>query len=44
VSSREKEAWFEVDIEQVGRTLLEAWFVDADGNELGAYYVYIERL
>ncbi len=33
---------FEADL-QPGRTDLDAWFINDDGQELGAYYVYIER-
>jgi hypothetical protein len=29
----------------VGRTKLQTWFLDAEGQEIaGAYYVYVERL
>lgn len=34
----------ELDIAQTGKTTLDAWFIDADGDERGAYYVYVERL
>jgi len=27
-----------------GRTELEAWFIDEDDDERGAYYVYVERV
>ena len=29
----------ELDIAQTGKTPLDAWFIDADGDESGAYYV-----
>ena len=35
---------FECDVAQTGVTRLDAWFVDEDGDERGAYYVYVERL
>ena len=25
-----------------GETLLQSWFLDDDGNDIGAYYVYVE--
>ncbi|HCU34781.1 MAG TPA: Cerebroside-sulfatase [Armatimonadetes bacterium] len=34
---------FEADL-QPGRADLDAWFIDADGEERGAYYVYAERV
>jgi arylsulfatase A-like enzyme len=37
------EAVFTVTLE-AGETALDAWFIDADGKECGAYYVYVERL
>ncbi len=34
-----------VDLElPAGATTLDAWFIDADGQEYGAYCVYVERL
>jgi hypothetical protein len=30
-------------IERTGVTQLDAWFIDEDGAERGAYYVYVER-
>ena len=38
------EAVFEWRIERTGVTHMEAWFADAEGEEQGAYYVYVERL
>jgi arylsulfatase B len=38
-----KEVTFEVELEPGGTTTLDAWFQDPDGEERGAYYVYIER-
>ena len=39
-----KEVTFEWQVAQTGVTHLEAWFVDREGEEQGAYYVYVERL
>ncbi len=39
-----REASFKVNLEQTGVTQLEAWFLDEQGEERGAYYVYVERL
>ena len=33
-----------LSIAQTGVTELEAWFIDASGEERGAYYVQVERL
>jgi|LSQX01.3.fsa_nt_gb hypothetical protein len=33
---------FEANL-KAGVTELEAWFIDADGDERGAYYVYVTR-
>ena len=38
------EVTFGLDLTQTGVTVLEAWFLDADGEERGAYYVYVERV
>lgn len=38
------EVTFTLDLTQTGVTVLEAWFMDADGEERGAYYVYVERV
>jgi hypothetical protein len=35
---------FEVYLEQTGVTQLEAWFMDENGEQRGAYYVYVEQL
>ncbi len=35
---------FELDVKQSGVTQLEACFLDRDGMQLGAYYVYVKRL
>ena len=35
---------FECDTQQTGVTRLEAWFIDEQGDERGAYYVHVERL
>ena len=35
---------FALTLDQTGVTELEAWFVDAGGEQQGAYYVYIERM
>jgi arylsulfatase A-like enzyme len=34
----------EVDVEQEGNTILEAWFLDRQNQVHGAYYVYVELL
>ena len=39
-----KDAAFELQFDRTGETHLEAWFVDAEGEEQGAYYVSVERL
>ncbi len=39
-----KEVTFEIDLDRAGVTMLDAWFRDKDGEERGAYYVYVERL
>ena len=49
VTPDQKEAAFELSVEQSGETFLEAYFTCADGQdsdsrEIGAYYVYVERL
>ena len=33
---------FEADLQR-GTSEFEAWFIDADGDERGAYYVYVTR-
>ena len=43
VSSDVKEITFLLQLGETGVTQLEAWFVDAEGEERGAYYVYVER-
>ncbi len=35
---------FELPVCQIGETDLDAWFIDQNGEEIGAYYVYVERL
>jgi arylsulfatase A-like enzyme len=37
-------AAFSTNISQTGVTQLEAWFLDEEGEETGAYYVYVERI
>ncbi|MFP4580015.1 MAG: arylsulfatase [Candidatus Sumerlaeia bacterium] len=44
IDASQKEARIEIDIDQSGESDLEAWFIDADGQEQGVYYLYIERL
>ncbi len=39
-----REVTFTLELKQTGVTRLDAWFVDAEGEEQGAYYVYVERL
>ena len=38
------EASVTIPVRQAGQTQLEAWFVDASGQQQGAYYVYVQRL
>ncbi|HOS65445.1 MAG TPA: arylsulfatase [Candidatus Latescibacteria bacterium] len=38
------EVTFTLHLTRTGVTVLEAWFMDADGDERGAYYVYVERV
>ena len=38
------EATFRLNLVETDVTEFEAWFVDKDGAEQGAYYVYVERL
>ncbi|MGL1891269.1 MAG: arylsulfatase [Spirochaetaceae bacterium] len=40
----DKEAVFEVEVPEAGETTLEAWFKTTDGQEQGAYYVYVEKI
>lgn len=35
---------FKVNLETTGVTQMNAWFRDADGDETGAYYVYVQRV
>lgn len=44
VSPGDHEAVLEIDVDATGPTELHAHFVDADGGERGAYYVYVTRL
>lgn len=44
VDAEALEVTFALDLAQTGVTVLEAWFMDADGEERGAYYVYVERV
>ena len=46
VREGDREAVFELSLDQTGVTELEAWFVEeeASGAMQGAYYVYVERL
>ncbi len=37
------EAVVDMQIAQTGQTRLDAWFATADGEEQGAYYVYVEQ-
>ena len=38
------EVTFEWEMAETGVTQMEAWFADAEGEEQGAYYVYVERV
>jgi hypothetical protein len=44
VDATQPTASLEMDVPQSGRTDLEAWFTDEEGNKRGVYYVYVERL
>ena len=44
VAPGELEAVFECDVPRIGQTRLDAWFIDAQGRQQAAYYVYVERL
>ena len=44
VDASAEEVTFTLLMERTGVTEMEAWFVDGDGEERGAYYVYVERL
>jgi len=43
VAPGEKEATFEMEVDRTGVTTLDAWFRGDDGEERGAYYVYVQR-
>jgi len=34
---------FDFEVEK-GETFLQTWFIDSDGDEFGAYYVYVDKL
>ena len=44
VASGDTEVTFELALAETGITELEAWFVEEDGKQQGAYYVAVERL
>lgn len=44
VGKGDTEAVFELELQQTGKTELDAWFFDDDNAKEGAYYVYVERL
>jgi hypothetical protein len=44
VSAAETEAVFDIEIGHRGVSCLDAWFADENGEEQGAYYVYVERV
>ncbi len=44
VAPGQREVAFDLPLEPAGKTTLDAWFIDEDGDERGAYYVYVERL
>ena len=44
VGPDDKAVTFHLQLSETGVTQLEAWFVDAEGEEQGAYYVYVERI
>ena len=43
VAPRDKESCFELELTR-GVTTLDAWFIDEEGEEQGAFYVTVERL
>lgn len=43
VNGGDSEVVFEVDLDTIASTVLEAWFI-GDGPKRGAYYVYVERV
>ena len=44
VDATARDVTFELELNRTGRTTLEAWFADADGEEYGAYYVTVARV
>ena len=44
VKANAPEVTFHLNLDQKGTTQLDAWFVDASGEERGAYYVLVERM
>jgi hypothetical protein len=42
VGSQDKEVTFEFEVAE-GQTFLQTWFIDAEGTEFGAYYIYIKK-
>ncbi|MHC4983154.1 MAG: arylsulfatase [Planctomycetota bacterium] len=44
VKAGQKEAAFELELKETGVTQLEAWFLDAERERRGPYYVYVQRL
>lgn len=44
VNPGDSEAFFEIEVKEAGETRMEAWFLDKDAEQCGAYYVYVERM
>ncbi|MFP4028964.1 MAG: arylsulfatase [Candidatus Brocadiia bacterium] len=43
VAEGEDEVVLSLELDRTGETFLDAWFIDQEGEERGAYYVYVER-
>jgi arylsulfatase B len=44
VRKGDHETSFEIELDRTGETMLDAWFIEREGERRGAYYVYVERL
>ena len=44
VDTEKTDVTFNINLHQTGVTQLDAWFIDKNGDERGAYYVYVKRL
>ena len=43
IDSNEKAVIFDVEL-NAGKTMLQSWFIDANGRSRGAYFVYVTKL